>query len=93
MNGYQTENLGKGPPTVALVQLNVAWVAPGESWKDDMAFPRNRRDIVQALQEVASLAQREEGLLAAEVIWAPEQPYEVWTKQDFIADFPELIPF
>lgn len=32
-----------------------------------------------------------ENVLAAEVLWTPEEPWEVLTREDAIADFPELL--
>ncbi|CAN0393719.1 unnamed protein product [Ectocarpus sp. 13 AM-2016] len=46
-----------------------------------------------ALQTIASGALSDGGdnVLAAEVLWTPEEPWEVLTREDAIADFPELM--
>lgn len=46
-----------------------------------------------ALEMLAAGALSDDGenVLAAEVLWTPEEPWEVLTREDAIADFPELL--
>lgn len=49
--------------------------------------------LKNALQTIASGALSDDGenVLAAEVLWTPEEPWEVLTREDAINDFPELM--
>ncbi|CAM9759685.1 unnamed protein product, partial [Laminaria digitata] len=46
-----------------------------------------------ALETLAAgaLSDGGENVLAAEVLWTPEEPWEVLTREDAIEDFPELM--
>lgn len=49
--------------------------------------------LKSALQTLASgaLSDGGENVLAAEVLWTPEEPWEVLSREDVIEDFPELM--
>ena len=49
--------------------------------------------LKSALQTIASgsLSDGGENVLAAEVLWTPEEPWEVLSREDAVADFPELM--
>lgn len=52
---------------------------------------KSRQDVVTALSRMASDVPVEECLLSAEVLWAPEGQ-DTLSKEDLIADFPNLFP-
>ncbi|CAM9394343.1 unnamed protein product, partial [Hapterophycus canaliculatus] len=82
-----------GGPTVAVVSLVVA--LRGDAMKR-LGLDRSvssMSGLKDALQTIASgsLSDDGENVLAAEVLWTPEEPWEVLTREDAIADFPELM--
>ncbi|CAN0174201.1 unnamed protein product [Ectocarpus sp. 12 AP-2014] len=85
--------IGSGGPTVAVVSLVVA--LRGDAMKK-LGLDRSvssTSGLKTALQTIASGALSDGGdnVLAAEVLWTPEEPWEVLTREDAIADFPELM--
>jgi len=53
---------------------------------------RYRQDVLDALSKIATDAQVGDCLLSAELLWAPEERWEVLTPNDVYADYPNLIP-
>jgi len=74
--------------TAAIVSLNVAIEG------DSTLLPgiRFRQDLLDALSQLASDAQVDDCLVSAEVLWAPEERWEVMTANDIYADYPNLVP-
>jgi uncharacterized membrane protein len=72
-------------------------------WKD-MSTIRSRSDLITLLQAIAAMddtttttantaassSSSSQQLLGAEILWTPEDRSETLTKQDMIADYPEL---
>ncbi|CAM9875254.1 unnamed protein product [Choristocarpus tenellus] len=80
-------------PTLAVVTIVLA--LRGESLKR-LGLERNINGISalrNALETLASGAVSDQGenVLAAEVLWTPEEPWEVLTREEAINDFPELM--
>lgn len=75
--------------TAAVVSINLA--IEGDSTL--LRGIRYRQDLLDALSKIASDAQVDDCLFSAEVLWAPEERWEVLTKNDIYADYPNLIPF
>lgn len=75
------------PATVALVNIHLA--IEGNSLR---AFDkiRSRSQLKEALLQISSDVLVDDCLLAAEVIWSPEDPSEQMTMEDIYADFPTL---
>lgn len=73
--------------TVALVTIHLA--IEGNSLR---AFDniKSRKDLKDALSRISGDVQVEDCLLAAEVIWSPEDPTEQMTMEDIYSDFPSL---
>ncbi|CAM9674335.1 unnamed protein product, partial [Hapterophycus canaliculatus] len=81
-----------GGPTVAVVSLVIA--LRGDAVKRlglDKSISMSGLKV--ALRTIASGSLSDDGgnLLAAEVLWTPEEPWEVFSREDAIADFPELV--
>lgn len=74
--------------TAAIVCINLA--IEGDS--TSLRSVRSRQDLLDALSKIASDSQVGECLLSAEILWAPEEPWEVLTSSDIYADYPNLIP-
>ena len=53
---------------------------------------RTREELRQLLTSIAADTKVDECLLAAELLWAPEERQDILTKQDIAADYPELYP-
>jgi uncharacterized membrane protein len=73
--------------TVALVNIHLA--IEGNSLR---AFDniKSRKQLQEALSRISSDSQVDDCLLAAEVIWSPEDPLEQITMEDVYSDFPTL---
>lgn len=74
--------------TQAVVTLNLA--IEGDSTV--LTKINSRQDLLKVLSQIASDAQVEDCLLSGEVLWAPEGPGEVLTRDDLYVDYPELRP-
>jgi len=77
------EDLGK--PTSAVVTMILAMYG-----KKDMQC-KDARSMRKALSSFGSGLS--DSLLAAEVMWTPEEPWENMSELDIIEDYPDLIPF
>ena len=53
---------------------------------------RTRKELRQILTRIAADAQVDDCLLAAELLWAPEERSDLLSPQDIAADYPELYP-
>lgn len=73
--------------TVAIVTIHLA--IEGNSLR---AFDniKSRKDLKDALSRISGDVRVEDCLLAAEVIWSPEDPTEQMTMEDIYSDFPSL---
>jgi uncharacterized membrane protein len=73
--------------TMAVITLVMA--IQGDSTK----IPKisNLKSVEDALRKIASDAKVDDCLVSAEVLWTPEDRSETLTRQDIIADYPELI--
>ena len=87
-NTAQASGDDDGSATNAVVTLNLA--IEGDSTV--LKTVRTRQDLLDVLSKIASDVQVGECLLAGEVLWAPNGPNEVMTRDDLYADFPNLIP-
>mmetsp|Transcript_12773 Transcript_12773/g.22267 ORF Transcript_12773/g.22267 Transcript_12773/m.22267 type:complete len:520 (-) Transcript_12773:282-1841(-) len=76
------------PPTVALVSIHLS--IEGNSLRRFDKI-KTRKTLKEALAQISSDAQVDDCLLAAEVIWSPEDPTEQMTMEDIYADFPTLV--
>jgi len=78
------------PPnaTMAIVTLNFA--IQGDSTK--LPEINTRDDLRLALSRISSDAQVDDCLLTAEVLWSPEDPSEILSRETTYADFPKLVP-
>jgi uncharacterized membrane protein len=47
-------------------------------------------DVENALRKIAADAKVDDCLIGAEILWTPEDRNEVLTRQDVVADYPEL---
>jgi uncharacterized membrane protein len=74
-------------PTIALVNIHLA--IEGNSLKH-FGKISNRKGLKDALAQISSDVQVEDCLLAAEVIWSPEDSKEQITMKDIYEDFPSL---
>ncbi|CAM9696031.1 unnamed protein product [Discosporangium mesarthrocarpum] len=94
--GVETSRLGlggDGGPTLAVVTIVLA--LRGDSLRN-LGLERNIAGVAalrSALEAVATgaLSDNGENVLAAEVLWTPEEPWEVLTREEAIMDFPELM--
>jgi len=53
---------------------------------------RNRKDLQNALSQIASDVQTEDCLLSAEILWTPEEENDFLSERDIYADYPDLYP-
>jgi uncharacterized membrane protein len=74
--------------TSAVVTIHLA--IQGDSTK--LSGFRLRADMINNLRRIASDAQVEDCLVAAEVDWSPSEPGETLSRDDVYADYPDLIP-
>lgn len=74
--------------TSAIVTIHLA--IQGDSTK--LSGFRFRADMINNLRRIASDAQVEDCLVAAEVDWTPSEPGETLSRDDVYADYPDLIP-
>lgn len=79
-----------GRPTQAVVTLVVALRGDTLKWCEQRV-PK-AATVTSILQQLAGDATTDggENVMAAEVLWTPEEPWEVLDKSDVITDFPEL---
>eukprot|EP00539_Tryblionella_compressa_P017771 CAMPEP_0178847466 /NCGR_PEP_ID=MMETSP0746-20121128/18682_1 /TAXON_ID=913974 /ORGANISM="Nitzschia punctata, Strain CCMP561" /LENGTH=95 /DNA_ID=CAMNT_0020512123 /DNA_START=110 /DNA_END=397 /DNA_ORIENTATION=- len=87
-NNRVPELLRSSPPTVALVSIHLS--IEGNSLRRFDKI-KTRKTLKEALAQISSDAQVDDCLLAAEVIWSPEDPTEQMTMEDIYADFPTLV--
>jgi uncharacterized membrane protein len=73
--------------TVAIVIVHLAIQGNSLRQFDDI---KSRKDLKEALSRIYSDVQVEDCLIAAEVIWSPEDPSEQITMQEIYSDFPTL---
>ncbi|CAN0395106.1 unnamed protein product [Ascophyllum nodosum] len=93
MSSERSGGASQGGPTVAVVSLVLA--LRGDSLKR-LGLDRgvsSMSGVRAALEAIASgsLSDGGENVLGAEVLWTPEEPSEVLTREDVVTDFPELI--
>ena len=67
-------------------------IKKGYNRKDNSKRIRTREELRQLLTSIAADTKVDECLLAAELLWAPEERQDILTKQDIAADYPELYP-
>lgn len=86
-SGQDNSSLPISSATVALI--NILLAIEGNSLR---AFDKikSRKQLQQALSRISSDSQVDDCLLAAEVIWSPEDPMEQMTMEDVYSDFPTL---
>jgi uncharacterized membrane protein len=72
--------------------LTITLSVEGDSIKDIGDKMRSRRDLKQALLRIGSESQADDWLLGAEVLWAPEDRWDILYEQDIYADYPSLYP-
>jgi uncharacterized membrane protein len=75
-------------PTAAIVTIN--FCMEGDS--TTLPVIRSREDLRTALSLVASDALVGGCLLTAEILWSPEDPSEVLTNEEVVANYPDLVP-
>jgi uncharacterized membrane protein len=73
--------------TVALVTIHLA--IEGDSLRSFDNI-KSRKVLKDALTRISSDVQCKDCLLAAEVIWSPEEPTDLMTMEDIYVDFPSL---
>lgn len=78
-------------PTKAIVSLNVAM--GGNFVGKSPLKVSNRPELIDLLTRIGSDVQLEENtLVAAEVLWSPEDPNEELTKEEIYSKYPNLLP-
>lgn len=75
-------------PTLAVVTLNYA--IRGDSTRMTDIFTRD--DLKSALSQISADASVADALVAAEVLWSPEDVTETLEPDVAYADFPQLVP-
>eukprot|EP00286_Rhodomonas_abbreviata_P020121 CAMPEP_0181299050 /NCGR_PEP_ID=MMETSP1101-20121128/6124_1 /TAXON_ID=46948 /ORGANISM="Rhodomonas abbreviata, Strain Caron Lab Isolate" /LENGTH=404 /DNA_ID=CAMNT_0023404143 /DNA_START=21 /DNA_END=1235 /DNA_ORIENTATION=- len=76
-----------GTQTAAVITLLLGF--------DDATLPKvnDRESMKKALREMAAVAQEPNKLLQAELLWTPEEPWEIVMPSDVPLSYPDLIPF
>jgi len=75
-----------GRPTVAVVTFILALE------ERDFSEVKDTKSLKAALMGLGSDVVSNDRLIAAEVMWTPEEPWEQITPDEVTLDFPDLIP-
>ena len=79
---------GSYAATAAVITITIA--ITGDSTRFDKI--KSRSKLREALFRIASDCQVDDSLLAAEILWSPEERSDVLTTEDIYADYPNLYP-
>ena len=77
-----------GSATTAVIDLSVC--IEGDATK--LSTIKNRSQLRDALYRISADAQVDECLLAAEVLWTPDDDSDNMSESDVYADYPTLVP-
>lgn len=81
------QSQGDGNATKAVITFVLA--IQGDSTK--ISKISSLKNVEEALRKIASDSKVDDCLLSAEILWTPEDRSETLTREDLIADYPELI--
>ncbi|KAG7364296.1 DUF1517 domain containing protein [Nitzschia inconspicua] len=87
--GKQEGSSSSAPSSATIALVNIHLAIEGNSLRDFDSI-RTRKNLKEALSRISSDVQIEDCLLAAEVIWSPEDPTEQLLMEDIYSDFPTL---
>eukprot|EP00640_Fibrocapsa_japonica_P001507 CAMPEP_0113934494 /NCGR_PEP_ID=MMETSP1339-20121228/1817_1 /TAXON_ID=94617 /ORGANISM="Fibrocapsa japonica" /LENGTH=388 /DNA_ID=CAMNT_0000936327 /DNA_START=73 /DNA_END=1239 /DNA_ORIENTATION=+ /assembly_acc=CAM_ASM_000762 len=92
VGGFANQKVGAGDGDATLAVVTIALALRGDSLKSFDGV-NNISQAQAALRAISADVATDggENVLAAEVLWTPENPSEVLSKQDVIMDFPELM--
>jgi uncharacterized membrane protein len=83
-----TSSVVSSAPTAAIVTMN--FCMEGDS--TTLPVIRSREDLRTALSLIASDALVGGCLVTAEILWSPEDPSEILSNEEVMANYPDLVP-